>query len=596
MSFFCKVDKSQTGSTIRKIVNCQYLIPRDAAEAFRERRHHIQSYTRSTTSIQDAAGVEKLEGWLIGALVDAGRCKKHSLRTTHTPNGTFEKSHIRASFCVSNFFTSRRQQHTAACESAETNSRDELLALVDQYDFEDKPGDIEAQLSREIYEAAPGPQLVVSEREQDVQWPPPRQQWEVRGEAARIQQQLAEAVKDRYHDPEHSYQLYRSLPSPRIPYLSPRTRHRLLRNLGSVHKKDEQSMMRYLSIVDDMKANAIPLTIEEWNVATSFAGRYVATTTETEVEAGLRMFREMEHVAGIQANAATFNILFDLATKAGKFNLAEMIYKEMERRNLPYNRFHHVSLIHHYGLKGDGDGVRKAYKALVQAGEIVDTVVLNSVISSFIRCQEPQAALQVYERMKRLYEKNKSPLPHRDYRKQREVSRSLAKLAKEAKQQPGLLEAVRTSSTIAPDVKTYQILIQYLAIHAGDLHTTARLLDEMRWFDVPLYGSIFLALFNGFANHGGVMYSPWTIDRLESVWNAYLKGLDNNTSEQLYLGRWNTIWALRAFAKCSGKDRMLAAWEDINVRWDGGDDDLDTVKGVLQQLIEAERIMPRDQW
>jgi pentatricopeptide repeat protein len=342
-----------------------------------------------------------------------------------------------------------------------------------------------------------------------------------------------------------------------------------------------------MSVVDDMQATGIPLTVHEWNCATSFAGRYVAWTTEVELEAALRLWKEMEHGSNIRANSATFNILFDTATKAGKFELAEIIYKEMESRGYSFNRFHHVSLIHYYGLRADGEGVRKAYRALVEAGEIVDTVVLNCTISSLIRAYEPQAAQQVYERMKKLHEERQSaPLPPRDYNKKREVTRALMKMAKLAKVDPTKLATFQNSASIAPDIHTYRILIQYLSIHYGDLQKVAMLIDEMRWYKVLPHGSIFLALLKGFATHGGIRYSQWTDDRLESVWNAYLRAVDKQV-EGVYIGKWMVCWALKAFSRCSGETRTIEVWEEIKGKWKPEQDDLIVATKVLRSLIES---------
>ena len=40
-------------------------------------------------------------------------------------------------------------------------------------------------------------------------------------------------------------------------------------------------------------------------------------------------------------------------------------------------------------------------RALVEAGEIVDTVVLNAMISALVKAHEASAAENIYERMKR---------------------------------------------------------------------------------------------------------------------------------------------------------------------------------------------------
>lgn len=484
---------------------------------------------------------------------------------------------------------SHRHQKVAnsSAPTGELSTKEELMALVDQYDshsFTDRLPLLEPPNLRQPEE---GPHIVISDKPEDCHWPPKRYKWPARGEEQKAVERLEEALEDIRIHPEDSYKLYKALPAPRMPYLNATTRHKLLRNLGVVERKDEEGMLRYLSVIDDMKATGIPLTTAEWNCATSFAGRYVGRTTDVEVESGLRSWKEMEHIAGVRGNAATFNILFDLATKAGKFKLAEKIYEEMSKRGHLFNRFHHVSLIHYYGLKADGDGVRKAYKALVAAGEIVDTVVLNCVISSLFRAYEPQAAENVYERMKMLHRSRiGAELPSRDFRKRREVTKALVKMAKHAKRDPAQLRRFQNQSVIAPDVQTYCILVQYLAIHAGELHKAVKYLDEMRWFEVPLNGSIFLALFKGFALHGGIRYSHWTQDRLESVWRAYLQAIDSEY-DGLYIGKWMIVWALKAFGKCSNKERTMEVWEAIKDKWKPQDEELQVATRVLRSLIDG---------
>lgn len=463
----------------------------------------------------------------------------------------------------------------------ERTTKEELLSLVDQYESNSLTDHLPILQLPSFKPHQPEPDLVVSDTERDVLWPPERYVWPAQGEQRRSVEELEESLKGAGLDPEEYYQLYRALPAPRVPYMSSYARHRLLQRLGVLERKDEQAMLRYLSVLDDMKATGIPLTTSEWNIAISFAGRYVARTSATEVEGALRVWREMEHGADIRANAATFNILFDAATKAGKFRLAEMIYQEMDRRGYPFNRFHHVSVIHYHGLRADGEGVRKAYKALVDAGEVVDTVILNCMISSLFRAYEPQAALQVYERMKKLQEnKSGTTVPARMYRTHRELGKVFMKLAASAKQDSIKLKGFQKKAGIAPDVKTYRILIQYIAIESGELHKTAKLLDEMRLFDVPLHGSIFLALFTAFSKHGGIRYTQWTEPRLESVWKAYLQAIDISNGH-IFVGKWIVLWALKAFKSCSGKARTIQAWEEIQNKWSPEPEDLEFIKGVL---------------
>ncbi|EHK99159.1 putative pentatricopeptide repeat-containing protein, mitochondrial [Glarea lozoyensis 74030] len=225
-----------------------------------------------------------------------------------------------------------------------------------------------------------------------------------------------------------------------------------------------------------MKNAAIPLTTIEWNSAISFAARYVVKSTEVEVEAALYMWQEMEQVAGVPASDVTFNILFDVACKAGKFALAEMIYKEMGKRGIRYTRFHHRN----------GDGARAAYNQLVEAGEIVDTVVLNAMIAALISSYETNAAENTYERMKRMHNDQAVPrLPPKDYLSQRAITRSLKRMAIIGKDNPTLKESFQKRSIVAPDLHTYRILVNHYSIQAGELGKVAMLLEEMKFYGLP---------------------------------------------------------------------------------------------------------------
>jgi pentatricopeptide repeat protein len=471
------------------------------------------------------------------------------------------------------------------------------MELVDQYgggSFTDQLPLIDPP---KLFQPSDGPHLTVSDKPED-EWPPPHRAWPADAATKIKLRDLVLALRDSSRDPEQIYQLYRALPEPRAPYLESRTRHKMLHHLSVVERKDEHSMLRYLSVVDDMKGSAIPLSSTEWTSAVSFAARYVSRSTEVEVEAALHMWREMEHIAGVRGSDATFNVLFDVACKAGKFTLAEMIYKEMEARGFEFTRYHHVSMIFYYGLQKNGDGARAAYRALVEAGEIVDTVVLNAMISALIRAQEPTAAENVYERMKKAHlERPGSKLQPRNFRDRRNITKGLKRWATIAKRYPHKRQDLQSRSIIAPDIHTFRILVSYFAIQAGELDKTARFLEEMHWFYLPLHGALFNALLKGFALHGGVRYTHWTERRLESVWKSLLQALDDGV-EDLYVSKWMATWALRAFAKCSGKSRALVAWDELKGKWNPGEEDMSFVMSNLHQILyrSADAVRKRHDW
>jgi len=312
-------------------------------------------------------------------------------------------------------------------------------------------------------------------------------------------------------------------------------------------------MLRYFAAISDVKNCGLTLRLPEWNYALAFASKYVRRITEAEAETTLKLWSEMERQGGVKGNEVTFNILFDVASKSGNFALADMVYKEMEARQITFNRYHHVSLIHYFGLKMDGDGVRAAYREMVNAGEVIDTVVLNCVISGLLKAGEESAAEEVYQRMKTDGMEGLPGPPYRDYIPNKMVTKVLMLLGKVGKEHPPLRLRFQQLAPLAPDLQTYRVLVNHFALKTGDLAKVAQYLDEMKWFQVPLHASIFLALFKGFAMHGGFAGATWSDKRLRSVFSALLDALDREVAD-LHIEMWLAMWILRAFKKCTTPD------------------------------------------
>ncbi|TDZ17406.1 Pentatricopeptide repeat-containing protein [Colletotrichum orbiculare MAFF 240422] len=300
------------------------------------------------------------------------------------------------------------------------------------------------------------------------------------------------------------------------------------------------------------------------------------------MEDALQLWKEMERDASVQGNDITFNILFDAASKSGNFPLAERIYKEMESRNIPFTRFHHVSLIHFFGLKQDPDGVRAAYKEMVEAGEMVDTTVLNCVISSFFKCREVESAMRVYEHMKGIQTKAdgfSSKSHHAE-----NATDVLKRLTKISKTCPEFRPKLQELAPTAPDGRTYRTLFEHFAVKTGDFNTVAMLLEDMRTFDVVVNGGIFLVLFKAFKKHGGYVGTDWTADRLSTVLVALLEDLDDGV-KGLYLDTWLMMWALRAFGQCTSKEVVLEVYEEFRSRWRLVEDKAQFMDAYLNNLL-----------
>ncbi|KAI4131052.1 MAG: hypothetical protein LQ341_006398, partial [Variospora aurantia] len=269
-----------------------------------------------------------------------------------------------------------------------------------------------------------------------------------------------------------------------------------------------------------MKEASIPLTESEWNSAIAYAGRCFVRVEATEVESALHIWKEMEREAGVKSGVVTFNILFDIATKAGKHVLAEMVLNEMKTRGLAYNRF----------------------SDLVEAGQIVDTVVMNCVIASLIRAGEFPAAQQVYERMKGLvHRRTGQPIPRSDWRASRDMGRALDKASRTMRNDHQALQRLQAEQCLAPNLRTFCILLDHHVYVTGELRQVTALLEEMQMFDVPLHGRIYVRIFKGFTYHGGMKYTSWTRQRLESVWTSLLSILNEDIGG-VQMVKWMVIW------------------------------------------------------
>ena len=396
---------------------------------------------------------------------------------------------------------------------------------------------------------------------------------------------LVELSRSEHATPEELFDMYRELPAPRITYIPRDDRQRFLLNMSVTGKKMASRTLKYLSIIDDMQLAGLRIGPNQWTSAIHLAGRTLHDVTEREAEAALRMWRRMEEQGHVKSDNATFSVLFNIAARAGKFPLAEMILKEMYHRDLTLNRYGHVGIIYYHGLREQGDAIRTAYKRLVDCGEIVDTVVLNCVLTALLKAGELAAADELFARMKELDARQKGKEVRCLTRKERkELSRVLHVFGTTLKNRPEQRQELQEQQSLGPDQQTYVILIQHHVSHTGELARVSELLEDMQASELPPHGRIFLELFRGFSRHGGIRYSSWTAARLEAVWRSYWNLLEEG-HEEVFVGKWIAVWSVRAFAICVSHERALKVWRDLKTRWNPSSSDEAFIMGdVFGQL------------
>ncbi|KAL4873185.1 hypothetical protein BDV12DRAFT_160542 [Aspergillus spectabilis] len=343
------------------------------------------------------------------------------------------------------------------------------------------------------------------------------------------------------------FTLYRELPSPGVMHLSKRSRGALLRRFADPRNRRPVDARRYLALVEDMRAAGLGISRSLWTSAIHLAGRTSSRVTKGDLIRAISLWNQMERIEGVESDSVVFTILFDIAVKAGHYTVANHVIKEMERRNIQFGRDGKVSKIFYYGLLEDADGVRHAFDEFVESGEIVDTVVINCLITSFLRAGETGAAKRLYRHLlearttarETTYAGNVSTFftglnltsEMHTYRKtNKKLGRVLQASAALKDILPEHHRALQDAVLKGPDARTFHILLSHHAYITGNLKAFRSILDDMEnVFRVPPRGMIYLLFFDGFA-HQGELQNGWTAEKLRMVWKAYLRALYESRS------------------------------------------------------------------
>lgn len=660
-----KPHSSATAATIasRSMPACSSRVR--SAGRWREDERTRRLDVREGTEIRTLSNKdETFENLFIRSLVAAGQCSQHRHpnlgRTDSGPRHVnLHNTHpiqIRAS--IRNFSAYAPRSHRRPLTVPEGDeedeqpiiSKDEYKELVNTYpSFQGKkiPAKYAEPAGRHPRLA---PRLVMSAEEEEEPPPRPRQVIQpeddiTRKQVRRVKQMLRGELG---RVPlERLWNAYEVIPAPRPHYFSDANLRHMFRHLTWVEFKSvDGAMERYMRLLEDCIAQGIPLTQNIWNSAIAFCARWLRQVTSEEVRAAVETWKRME-ASGHEATNVTFNILFDAAIRAGRFGLADTIYSELLARNMLLNRFLRTSVIYYAGLRKNGDSVRKAFRDLVNAGEIVDTAVMNCVMASLVRSGEGAAAENVFQRMRSLHEQKFSTASPRSWQTGRKLGRILDRQAHELRQERDQLqssffgtafstvdrkEAIQEATPIAPNARSYRILITYHTSITGDIERARALLDEMRQRGLHVHGSIYYNYFLGFFKYGGFPRTAWSRGALEDVWADFTAALgssdtfvassttiknenapdvggqgakasEDSVADAVYdefdsdrvpgtaeLDRapYFTLpmakAIIRSFYRCAGRRRMVEVWSEIVHRWDDvpREDRL-----VLQQIVDT---------
>ncbi|KAL4888997.1 hypothetical protein BDV59DRAFT_187316 [Aspergillus ambiguus] len=351
-------------------------------------------------------------------------------------------------------------------------------------------------------------------------------------------EKFLEAMWDEKKSNQYVFRLYRELPHPGVSYLSKRSRGALLRRFANPTNRRWVDARRYLGLVDDMIAAGLPISRSLWSSAIHLAGRASGKVCKKDLVRSIGLWQQMEHLGGVKSDGIVFGILFDIAIKAGQFTVADRLMEEMNKRDISFSRAGKVSRIYYYGMLRDPDGIRQALDDFVASGEIVDTPVLNCLLASFLRAGDTATAESLYRRMLQSQKATGLDLEQRIqhqpgltselvvYRKKSRKLNTLLQLSAPLREKlPEHHRALQEAFPMAPDTRTFHILLSFHCYETGDIQAFSSVLKDMeKTFAVPPRGMIYLLLFSGFARNGRKR-KGWTAERLRGAWKAYLRAL-----------------------------------------------------------------------
>ena len=345
------------------------------------------------------------------------------------------------------------------------------------------------------------------------------------------------ALADERKSNQYIFRLYRDIPSPGVERLSKRSRGILLRRLSAPSKRRRIDMLRYMALLEDMLVAGFPLSRSLWTSAIHLAGRClplgIGRVGSIEVERAIGVWRKMEHLGGIKADDAVFGVLFDVAVRAEQYTVAERLIKEMKARNVDFARFGKVSYIFYKGALGDVDGIREAFAGFVASGEIVDTVVLNCLITSFMWAGDFQTAERIYERMLKaqrsvrdigLKARSHDPILSLEFSDYRNRTKKLGQVLQQAAAlsniSPEHHRTLQDALPLTPDSRTFHIMLCHYARRTGNLTSLMSTLKDMaETYDTPPRFLVYVLIFDGFARFGG-WKKQWSAEKLRETWVA----------------------------------------------------------------------------
>ncbi|KUL84501.1 hypothetical protein ZTR_06204 [Talaromyces verruculosus] len=378
---------------------------------------------------------------------------------------------------------------------------------------------------------------------------------------------LLPAIEDHTKSNQYVFSLYKRLPSPGISILSVEERAQLLHRFAHPQDRRRSNARYFLSLFNDMIEAGFKLSKSLCTSAIYFTGHKVPRLEKRDLMDAIAIWHRMESTYGLEADDVVFELLYRIATLSGHFAVADRLYQEMKKRGIRLSRRGHVTMLHSYGFRGDVAGIHKTFEELVSSGEVVDTTVLNCLISSLLNAGDLDTAQNIYSRMMQDSAKSLAkamtahtkavllPSTSTDFAVRRSRSQNLCAIFEdylEIRKKQGNQDVPDLYVPVVPNVRTFAILFRYHCLSTGDMTAVSQLLDDMEnFFESPPKVIIYYFLFRGFGIHTSA--KGWTEKLLLGAWDAFKRVLYDSQQRLIDL---ETSWLPSQSAK------PAAIWEN----------------------------------
>ncbi|ORY83071.1 hypothetical protein BCR37DRAFT_379025 [Protomyces lactucae-debilis] len=428
------------------------------------------------------------------------------------------------------------------------------------------------------------------------------------------------------------WERYMFLPEPRCLALSRAALSLVLRELSRARPRTRTNEARYLAILDDMRREGVVLTLAEWSAAISFVGRSRKRPDERSLQTCIALWHEME-MSGLKADRGVFNNLLDVAVRACRYQAVDVLRTEMQQRGITPDRYTYCILITLAGHQHQGDEVRMLYREMVQVGEIVDIVVINSVMQGLIRAGEAEAAEHIYGRLRSMtldalavMDVSADPPDRGDVA--RSYTRQFQRRARENQEKldQGLsLDehdisprfAIRHPYWLAPNHVTLGLLLQHHCTKTGDFGRVLELLDDRQQLSIPEDQALYQALFRGFSRFAGQSQAElgpaqddaWTAVRLAHIFTSLVDVVQRQQHDsqtkvipawaQIRLTQGLTISILQAYGRLFRPYKIKGCYRTLEKLWllqGGSKEHLSTnVKACYEEVMARRSLQGRSQ-